>query len=54
MNFYPYNDSIVFGGGEEFKIIGRENVQIQSGGCQLIFLNVSYVPGMASNLLYVT
>lgn len=53
-DFSPYSDSVVFGGGEEYKIVGRGNVQIQSGGKKLIFLNVCYVPGMAHNLLFVS
>ena len=53
IDFSSFSDSVVFSGGEEYTIIGRGTVQIQSGGGTLIFLNVYYVPGMEINLLSV-
>ena len=54
VEFTPYSDSVIFGGGEEYNIVGKGNVQIQSGGRKLMFLNVCYVPGMKHNLLFVS
>jgi hypothetical protein len=42
-------DSVIFGGGEEYTIVGTGNVQISFGGKMLMFLNVYYVPGMELN-----
>eukprot|EP00253_Pinus_taeda_P027502 PITA_27502 len=54
IDFSPFSDSVVFGGGEQYTVVGRGTVQIQSGGRTLIFLNVHYVPGMEINLLSVS
>eukprot|EP00253_Pinus_taeda_P007025 PITA_07025 len=54
IDFSPFSDSVVFGGGEKYTVDGRGTVQIQSGGRTLIFLNVYYVPGMETNLLSVS
>eukprot|EP00253_Pinus_taeda_P027273 PITA_27273 len=54
IDFSPFSDSVVFGGGEKYTVDGRGTVQIQSGGRTLIFLNVYYVPGMEINLLFVS
>eukprot|EP00253_Pinus_taeda_P032077 PITA_32077 len=53
IDFSPFNDSVVFDGGEEYTVVGRGTVQIQFGGPTLIFLNVYYVPSMEINLLSV-
>eukprot|EP00253_Pinus_taeda_P004407 PITA_04407 len=53
IDFSPFSDSVVFGEGEEYRVVGKGTVQIQSGGRTLIFLNVYYVPGREINLLYV-
>eukprot|EP00253_Pinus_taeda_P014834 PITA_14834 len=53
IDFSPFSDSVVFGGGEQYTVVGRGTIQIQSGGRTLIFLNVYYVPGMEINLLSV-
>jgi hypothetical protein len=45
---------VIFGGGEEFMVVGKGNVQISFGGKMLIFLNVYYVPRMELNLLSVS
>lgn len=50
-DFSSFSDSVVFGGSEEYTMVGRGTVQIQSDGRTLIFLNVYYVPGMEINLL---
>jgi hypothetical protein len=47
-------DSVIFGGGEEYTVIGKGNVQISFGEKMLIFLNVYYMPGMELNLLSVS
>jgi hypothetical protein len=47
-------DSVIFGGGEEYTVVGKGNVQISFGGKMLIFLNVYYVPGMELNLLLIS
>ena len=47
------NNSMMFGGGEEFDILGMGNVQLSFGGMMLMFLNVYYVPGMKLNLFSV-
>eukprot|EP00253_Pinus_taeda_P002078 PITA_02078 len=54
IDFSPFSDSVVFGGGEKYTVDGRGTVQIQSGGRTLTFLNVYYVPGMETNLLSVS
>eukprot|EP00253_Pinus_taeda_P036695 PITA_36695 len=54
IDFSPFSDSVVFGGGEKYTVDGRGTVQIQSGGRTLIFLNVYYVLGMEINLLSVS
>jgi hypothetical protein len=48
------NDSVVFGGGEEYRVEGKGNVQITLSGKKMVFLNVHYVPGMDKNLLSVS
>jgi hypothetical protein len=45
---------VIFGGGGEYNIVGKGNVQISFGGKMLMFLNVHYVPGMELNLLSVS
>lgn len=50
----PFTDSVIFGGGEEYTVVGKGNVQISFGGRDLIFLNVYFVPGMKLNLLSVS
>eukprot|EP00253_Pinus_taeda_P017030 PITA_17030 len=54
IDFSSFSDSILFGGGEEYTVVGRGTIQIQSGGRTLIFLNVYYVPGMEINLLSIS
>eukprot|EP00253_Pinus_taeda_P004299 PITA_04299 len=54
IDFSPFSDSVVFGGGEKYTVDGRGTVKIQSGGRTLTFLNVYYVPGMETNLLSVS
>eukprot|EP00253_Pinus_taeda_P016023 PITA_16023 len=54
IDFSLFSDSVVFGIGEKYTVVGRGTVQIQSGGRTLIFLNVYYVPGMEINLLSVS
>eukprot|EP00253_Pinus_taeda_P004550 PITA_04550 len=54
IDFSPFSDSVVFGGGEEYTVVGKGTVQIQSGGRTLIFLNVYHVPSMEINLLSVS
>jgi hypothetical protein len=46
-------DSVIFNGCEEYRVIGKGNVQISFGGKMLIFLNVYYFPSMELNLLSV-
>jgi hypothetical protein len=41
---------VILGGGEEYTVIGKGNVQNSFGGKMLIFLNVYYVTGMDINL----
>ena len=41
---------MIFGGGEEFIVVGKGNVQIFLGGKRLIFPNVCIVLGMEPNL----
>jgi hypothetical protein len=50
----PSKDLVIFGGGEEYNIVGKGNDQISFGGKMLMFLNVHYVPGMELNLLSVS
>ena len=45
---------MIFGGGEEYTIVGKGNVQISLGGKMIIFLNVYYLPGTELNLLSVS
>lgn len=52
--YMPFTDSVIFGGGEEYTVVGKGNVQISSGGRDLIFLNVYFVPCMKLNLLSVS
>eukprot|EP00253_Pinus_taeda_P006371 PITA_06371 len=54
IDFSPFSDFVVFGGGEKYTVDGRGTIQIQSGGRTLIFLNVYYVPGMEINLLSIS
>lgn len=54
IEYTPFKDSIIFGGGEEYIVVGRGNVQIHSGGRSLIFLDVYFVSGMELNLLLVS
>ena len=49
----PYLDSVIFGRKEDYTIVGKGNIQIQSAGRNLIFLDVYYVPRMELNLLSV-
>ncbi len=53
-DYQPYSDSVIFGGGEEYTVVGKSNIQIQSVGRKLIFLDVYYVPAMELNLLSVS
>ncbi|MDF3686452.1 hypothetical protein [Enterobacter hormaechei] len=53
-DYQPYSDPNIFGGGEEYTVAGKDNIQIQSVGRKLIFLDVYYVPGMELNLLSVS
>lgn len=48
-DFQPFSNSVIF--GEEYTIADRGNIQIQSRGRKLIFLDVCYVPSMEFNLL---
>lgn len=52
--YEPFTDSVIFGGGKEHTVAGKGNVQVHSGGRNLIFLDVYYVPGMEHNLLSVS
>ena len=45
---------VIFGGEEEYTVVGKGNIQIQSAGRKFIFLDVYYVPGMELNLLSVS
>eukprot|EP00253_Pinus_taeda_P006482 PITA_06482 len=54
IDFSPFSDSVVFGGGEQYTVVGKSTVQIQSGSRTLISLNVYYVPGMEINLLSIS
>lgn len=45
---------MIFGGGEGYIVFDKGNMQIQSSGRNLIFLNVYYVPGMVLILLFVS
>jgi hypothetical protein len=45
---------VIFGGGEEYTMIGKGIVQISFGRKIVIFLNVYYVPGMELNFLLVS
>ena len=51
--YQPYSDPVIFGGREEYTVVGKGNVQIQFVGRNLIFLDVYYVLGMELNLLSV-
>jgi hypothetical protein len=42
---------VIFGGGVEYMVVGKGNVQISFGEKTSIFLNVYYVPSMELNLL---
>jgi hypothetical protein len=44
---------VIFGGGEEYKIVGKGNVQIEMQGKRLLFLNVFFVP-LDKNLLSIS
>jgi len=35
-DYQPYSDSVIFGGGEEYMIVSKGNIQIQSVGRNLI------------------
>ncbi|XP_059069432.1 uncharacterized protein LOC131859546 [Cryptomeria japonica] len=37
--YMPFTNSVIFGGGAEYTIVGNGNIQISSGGRDLIFLN---------------
>jgi hypothetical protein len=50
----PSKDSVIFGGGEEYNIVAKGNVQISFGGKMLMFLNVHYVSCMELNMLSVS
>ena len=45
---------VIFGGGEEYTVVGKGNIQIQSVGRNLIFLDVYCIPGMELNLFSVS
>lgn len=49
--YTPFIDLVIFGGGEEYTVVKKGNMQIQSGGRNLIFLNVCFVPSMELNRL---
>lgn len=53
-DYQPYSDSIIFGGGEEYTVGGKGNIQIRFAGRNLIFLDVFHIPGMEPNLLSVS
>lgn len=40
IEYTPFTDSVIIGGGKEYTVIGKGNVQIQFGGRNLIFLNI--------------
>lgn len=44
----PFTDSVIVGGGEEYTVVNKGNVQISFVGRDLIFLNVYFVLGMSS------
>lgn len=48
---YSSKDSMIFGSGEEFTIVGKGNVQLSFEEKMLIFLDVYNVLGMELNLL---
>lgn len=54
IEYTPFRDSIIFGGGEEYTIVGKGNAQIHFGERNLIFLDVYFVLGMELNLLSVS
>lgn len=54
IEYMPFTDSVIFGEGEEYIVVGKGNVQISSSGRDLIFLNVYFVLGMKLNLLLVS
>ena len=41
-DYQPYSDSVIFGGGEEYTVVNKGNIQIHSAGRNLIFLDVYY------------
>ena len=45
---------MIFGGGEEYRVVEKGSVQISFGENMLIFLNVHYVLGIELNLLSVS
>ena len=53
-DYHPYSNSVIFCGEEEYTIVDKGNIQIQSIGRNLIFLDVYYVPRMELNLLSVS
>jgi hypothetical protein len=50
----PSKDLVIFGGGEEYNIVGKGNVQISFKGNMLMFLNIHYVPSIELDLLSVS
>jgi hypothetical protein len=45
---------VIFNGGVEYIVVGKENVKISFGENALIFHNVYYVSGMDLNLFLVS
>lgn len=48
------SDSVSFGGGKEYEIARKGNVQIEMQCKRLFFLNVFFVPGLGKNLLSIS
>lgn len=53
IKYQPFTDFVIFG-GEEYTVVKKDNVHIQSGGRNLIFLDVYYVFDMELNLLSIS
>lgn len=51
MEYKACSNSVIYGGGEEYTIIKKGNIQITFGGRNHVFLNVYYVWGTKLNLL---
>ena len=54
VDYQPYSNFVIFGGGEEYTVVGKGNIKIQSVGRNLIVLDVYYIPLMELNLLLVS